>query len=66
MIDSSDKSGWAKDAVTILFMDEITSLRDRAFRSLLNGGAHKHDENSAEYKAYEKVLKKVSEYSQGE
>jgi len=45
---------------------DITSLRDRAFRSLLNGGAHKHDENSAEYKAYEKVLKKVAEYSQGE
>jgi hypothetical protein len=62
-IDKSDLSKWATSKEAQVFIDEISTLKKKAFVQLLKCNACDHDKYVESYKAYESILRLMSEAS---
>jgi hypothetical protein len=57
-----ERHGWACGVVADEYREKITNQRDTAMRALLKGGEKHHAENAESYKAYDRVLKILSDF----
>lgn len=60
-LDSTDMREWANSPCTALYVNELVTQRDLAFKKLLKEGEKKHCHNAETYKAFGKALQLIEE-----